>query len=453
MDNDFNLDRVIRLHHPSQISYGAEFKSVSILSDILSDHPLWPRLKDILSNVATFPLEEISDEDRLADIEFHRSRGNHNSLDKFASFIAPVISEDIERGFALPLPLEVLPRISRASLAPLGCHKQTTIDAIGETIPKYRLTHDQSFPGPSGKSVNLRVVKDLLPPVMYSFVLSRLIHYVVNVWRLLPNQKIFVCKVDLDAAYRCCSMSSTTGWESMTIFDDLLLVPLRLTFGGAPCPNLWSVVSETITDVANCILHNPFWDFKTLFDELSETLDPPKVLSESIPFHPAKELGVHLPDNLNGYVDIYIDDSIGVILDLGENSLKLSRVLPLAIHTLARPLDSSDKIPRKDIISMKKFRAEGRLEEVKRILGWDLNTRTMLLSLPEDKLRDWSRDIDKLVLSKKKTLKISGIFDRSIKSRRLHLVTDETLYGTPISSQPSKGLLYPMAGHDFLLKN
>ncbi len=197
-------------------------------------------------------------------------------------------------------------------------------------------------------------------------------------------------------------MSSATSWESMTIFDDLLLVPLRLTFGGAPCPNLWSVVSETITDVANYILHNPFWDFKTLFDELSETLDPPKVLSESIPFHPAKELGVHLPDNLNGYVDIYIDDSIGVIPDLGENSLKLSRVLPLAIHTLARPLDSSDKIPRKDIISMKKFRAEGRLEEVKRILGWDLNTRTMLLSLPEDKLRDWSRDIDKLVLSKKK---------------------------------------------------
>jgi len=56
---------------------------------------------------------------------------------KFEEFIDPVITEDIQRGFALPLPIEILPKLSGVSLAPLGCHKQTTIDEKGLVIPKY----------------------------------------------------------------------------------------------------------------------------------------------------------------------------------------------------------------------------------------------------------------------------------------------------------------------------
>jgi len=48
----------------------------------------------------------------------------------------------------------------------------------------------------------------------------------------------------------------------------------------------------------------------------------------------------------------------------------MTQVIPLAIRTLARPLNASDVIPRKDIILLKKFKAEGRLEEVKKVLGW-----------------------------------------------------------------------------------
>lgn len=274
-------------------------------------------------------------------------------------------------------------------------------------VPKYCLTHDQSFPGPSGSSVNLRVKKNLIPPIRYSFVLSRLIHYIVNTWRLLPNTRIYICKVDLDAAYHRCSLSSSTCWESITIYDGLLLlVALCMTFGGAPCPSLWGVISETITDMANSILHNPFWDHNKLFDKSSDSIDPPEPLPDNIPFHPAKDLVVHLPDNLGGYVDVYTDDNIGVAPDFGTNVPRLNRVIPLMIHTFARPTDSHDIIPRKDIISMKKFRAEGRLEEIKTVLGWVLNTRSLRLSLPPEKLRDWSRDINSMISSKKAYFKL-----------------------------------------------
>jgi len=35
-----------------------------------------------------------------------------------------VISEDIERGFALPLPIDVMDNLPNSALAPLGCYKK-----------------------------------------------------------------------------------------------------------------------------------------------------------------------------------------------------------------------------------------------------------------------------------------------------------------------------------------
>jgi hypothetical protein len=107
---------------------------------------------------------------------------------------------------------------------------------------------------------------------------------------------------------------------------------------------------EAITDMANSILHNPFWDHNELFDKLSDSIDPPKPLPDDIPFHPAKGLSVHLPDNLGDFVDVYIDDNIGVAPDFGTNDSRLNKVIPLTIHTFTRPTDSHDIIPRNDII-------------------------------------------------------------------------------------------------------
>jgi hypothetical protein len=160
-----------------------------------------------------------------------------------------------------------------------------------------------------------------------------------------------------------------------------------------------------MTDITNSLLHNEFWDYNTLYNSLSDDLEDPLSLDDNVPFHPAKDLSVTLPDNLLGYADIYIDDIIGITPDLGDNTKRLSRAIPLAIYSIARPTNDLDVIPRKDIISMKKFKVEGCLEEVKKVLGWILNTRTLTLSLPHDKLRDWSHDISKMISGKKSHFK------------------------------------------------
>ncbi len=76
------------------------------------------------------------------------------------------IQEDITKGFALPLPADILHLIPNASLTPLGCIEQETINERGQCVPKYRMMHDQSFPGPSSFSINQRVIKEDLPSCM-----------------------------------------------------------------------------------------------------------------------------------------------------------------------------------------------------------------------------------------------------------------------------------------------
>jgi hypothetical protein len=95
------------------------------------------------------------------------------------------------------------------------------------------MTPDQSFPGPSGFSVNKRVQAEFQPLCMYSFVLSRILHYIVSTHQHFPSTKIYICKFGIDAAYQWCHMAHDTVTECLTIHDDIVFMALHLTFGGA----------------------------------------------------------------------------------------------------------------------------------------------------------------------------------------------------------------------------
>jgi hypothetical protein len=174
------------------------------------------------------------------------------------------------------------------------------------------------------------------------------------------------------------------------------------TFGGSPCPSLWGYISETMADISNVLIKNKFWDPNKVFDPLSTTLPPPSSLPEDNPFHPARELVVLLPIDYKGKTDVYLDDTIGIAPDLNDSVTRVSHAILLAIHTLARPTNGNDTIPRKDIISIKKLLAERQVAETKIVLGWLINTRSLSIPLLLDKHLKWSTDISDLPSSTKK---------------------------------------------------
>jgi hypothetical protein len=199
------------------------------------------------------------------------------------------------------------------------------------------MTHDQTFPGPSGSSVNLRVQKDVLPLCMYSFVLSQMLHYIVSVCQRFPSTKIYICKYDIDSAYRQCHLSATSAHEGLTIYNNMLLMALCMAFGGAPCPSLWRLISDTIADTCNFLVHNPLRNHLSLFDTLSNSIGGPISLPDSNRFATAQELAVAIPVNNLGKVDLYVYDIIRVALDLHNSVMR--------VHSFAHPSDSSELTP------------------------------------------------------------------------------------------------------------
>jgi len=359
--HNFDISLAIQAQSGSIASFGSEFRSPSELEGLLSQHPHWSHLKEILTNGATFPLRPISEETRKIDLEFHLNRGNRKSTEKNDAVLSKIIENDISKGYVLPLPREILFRIPSASLAPLGCVDQESINERGERTTKFRMTHDQSFLGPSNHSVNERVITELLPNCMYRFTLSRILHYIISLRLRHPTTKIFISKFYLDSTYRRCHLSGSTAAECLTIYKDTLLMALRMTFGGSPCPTMWGYTSETITDVCNTLIQCKNWDYMSLYDEISDSITDPVSRTPETPFKSARDLSVYIPENNLGKVDVYIDDNIAVVPDIKDNTKRVIQALPLAIHSLARLTDPSDDVPRLDIISAKETKSRRHL--------------------------------------------------------------------------------------------
>ncbi len=105
---------------------------------------------------------------------------------------------------------------------------------------------------------------------------------------------------------------------------------------------MWGIISETLADTCKTLLHCIGWDQQSFYDEFSDSIPPPIYLPEDLPFKSAKDLSVNIPPNDIGKVDVYIDDNIVIIPDIGDNHIRAIRAISLAIHSISRPVDTSD---------------------------------------------------------------------------------------------------------------
>jgi hypothetical protein len=265
------------------------------------------------------------------------------------------------------------------------------------------MIHDQSFEASVGESVNKRINKSALEPLFYGFCLSRTIHQIVALRSKYPNTRLLAAKTDFKAAYRRITMQGNTAARCTIIYKEFALPGLRLTFGGTPCAYEFCVTSEMCTDLAQDILHANEWDPRLIFSPHAPKIPDPILLDDDIPFGTAKELDVNITANCNGCVDDFVDDGVVVVPDIGDNRLRGAGALPLAIHLLCRPLANNEPVKRDDPLSLSKLLEEGTLAEQFILLGWKVDLRLLLLSLPRDKFLAWSLDISKIITTKHAT--------------------------------------------------
>jgi hypothetical protein len=174
---------------------------------------------------------------------------------------------------------------------------------------------------------------------------------------------------------------------------------LRLTFGGAPCPFEWNIISKSIRDLANTILYDNSWDPHSDYAPCQHLILPIDLMEDSIPFAKGAEQIVNIPVDPRGTGDVYIDDLIqaAVIIDGTDNAIRCERATLLTIDACAWPKHPNKPIPREEMEARNKLEAEAGLEEQKTILGWLVDTRRLLLSLPNNKFVTWTAILIKVL--------------------------------------------------------
>ena len=290
-------------------------------------------------------------------------------------------------------------------MQPLGIAIQTTIDEEGHPKVKFRLTQDLTYSSPrpppsTPRSINSIVDMTQYPEMVYGWCLPRILHFATSLRWNAPDRRILIAKYDYSDAYRRIAHSASAAPQTIAVHDGIGYLALRLTFGGSPNPPTWCMVSDMVTDLANEICQCEAWDPETLRSP-SQPVTPDPVYSPDpdAPIAPAKRMAVVAAPIMRGKVDGFIDDLIHVFWNTPSNRERLPHAVPLAMPVTSRPHagDAAEPLPRREILSAPKLKAEGAPAEIQTVLGWSVDARLLTIRLPEDKFENWNREMRRIV--------------------------------------------------------
>ena len=395
----YNFKNVIKNHKNTTLNPGRKFRSLKALKELWQYRQDWDKIKSILKSGCKYPMgPDVPEDTRIEDLKRMAERGNHKSAIKEpnASELIKKFEKEVMQGFLIPFSVSVIAKIKHLSITPLGCPKQWSVDEDGQRIPKYRPTHDCTFPNESGSGLNIQIIDEELDACIYGQCLRRLLHQMHQLRTDHPDKIIYIVKHDLDAAYRRLHVHPDFAVRCKTIINDVAYLLVRLPFGVSAGTSMYSLISEAIFDLVNDLLLDPVWDPATLHSPHYKSLRKPEKLDKDIPFGKANKLHVYVPSR-NTFCDGYIDDCVTMALDESNNVAKAQNALPLGVHTIMRPVHHNEPIFRNDPLSKTKLLGEGTPTETKMILGWLVNSRTHRVHLPKEKYIDSSTQLDDLI--------------------------------------------------------
>ena len=125
----------------------------------------------------------------------------------------------------------------------------------------------------------------------------QLLCWIVAAQRKFPNKPILIQKIEVKLAYQWCHLNTITAIQTITQLPDkeLAIIMLRLTFEGASCPFEWNIISQSIRDLANAILHNNSWDSHSDYAPCQHLVSPLDLIDQAIPFAKGAEQIVDIP--------------------------------------------------------------------------------------------------------------------------------------------------------------
>jgi hypothetical protein len=399
-DVDYDFQRFFETQAGTTVDFGSEFRPLEQLSPLLRQHPGFAEFAEVIVTGMPYRYsKEITEEEREKEVIAMLARGNHKSAQEEPEIVGKLLSKDVVHGFSMILPIGVVPLIPDAMVQPVGLAKQWTLDDQANRIVKYRITQDLSYSETEKEmSINSRIDMDQYPEMVYGWALPRIIHFIVALRLAWPLLTIFITKYDYSDAYRRIAHSARAVAQTITTCLAFAYVYFRMTFGGSPNPPTWCNFSEMVADLANEISMCSDWNPDELHSPDQPVAPKPIRLDPEIPHAPGRPMAVLVPPLEAGKVDVFIDDLIDTFVDTPRNLARKPHAVPLAMFVTSRPhAGDNEPILRRAILSMIKLLAEGSPAEVQIVLGWLLNTRRLLVALPEDKYQAWRKTLEGII--------------------------------------------------------
>jgi hypothetical protein len=397
---DHDFEQFLGAHQATTLGFGSEFRPLPQLERVLGPHDNFPFFRRILQGGMGYSFkEEISEKQRCDELAANVARGNHKSADASAEKVLKLLKKDVHHGFSLPVNPDLVFKLKGALVQPCGIVQQFALTASGERELKERLTQDLSYSLTEDSiSVNDRVDMSQYAEMVYGWCLLRIIHFIVALRLDFPDKKIFLAKYDFSDAYRRVAHSASAAVQSIIVFAGIAFIALRLTFGGSPNPPTWCAFSEMVADLSNEIPLCPDWNPDQLKSPAQSHTPDPEEQPGDKPLAQARSMSVGIPTGVTARTDCFIDDLIRAFLDTPENRRKEPHAVPLAVHVTARPhAGDAEPVPRRSLIQAAKMIAEGTPAETQVVLGWLLDTHSLLIQLPGDKFIAWSADIAEIL--------------------------------------------------------
>jgi hypothetical protein len=317
------------------------------------------------------------------------ARGSHKSAHLDREFVLEEMMDFCRQGYWMVVPYAAVRHWRDLRLSPIG--------AVPQRDRRPRLIVDYSF-----SDVNAETVQ-LAPPEAMQF--GRALHRVLR--RIVEADgrygPVYLAKIDIaDGFYRVWLQYRDIPKLGVVLPTSpgqppLIAFPLTLPMGWVESPPYFTVLTETVCDLANASLrrghvldlakpHHLEHVAATLSNAAQASALPSKRPRSHERLRSSQRL-VRLPGRPPvADVDVYVDDFL-LLAQTEPQRTKVMRTTLHAIDQVFRPLAPSDPNHRKEPASVKKMlKGDACWDTQKRILGWDIDTEAQTLQLPEHRL-------------------------------------------------------------------
>ena len=317
-------------------------------------------------------------------------RGPHKSCLEFVDFLEEEFVDMIGKDQWVVLPYKSVKHLENLHISPPG--------VVPQRDRRPRWICDYSFSGVNEDTADVAPAEAM----QFGHALERILREILLAD---PAQgPVHMIKVDISDGFYRINLRPADVPKLGVVFptkpgaEPLVAFPLVLPMGWTHSPPFFSAATETAADIANTHLQSGQPSAPHHLDELASTLSagaspslpspasdqPPTIQQycQSLPHHRDPSLPSRL-DFLH-YIDVFVDDFIGLAQGGRKNRGHVRRVLLHAIDSIFRPLDKDDDPLRREPVSMKKLlQGDCTWSTIRNVLGWIVDSVAMTISLPQ----------------------------------------------------------------------